>query len=274
MKFGLAAGAVLLSVAGADAKLVTRPLEYKAGDTALVGYLAYDDAVEGKRPGVLVVHEWWGLDEYARRRAEQVAELGYVALAVDMYGGGRTTRDPKQAGEWSGQVRRGPAWRERIKAAFDVLAGDERVDPRRIAAIGYCFGGASALQLAYCEPRLAGAVSFHGSLPPPDRIDYPNLKAKLLILHGAADDFVSAKQIEAFQEALDSAGADWQMILYSGAVHSFTNPEADKAGLKRVAYNKKADQRSWEHMKLFLKELFDRDPHRNPEPKQTRPAKG
>lgn len=259
MKPSLTVGLVLLSVAGAEAKLVTRPVEYEAGDAKLVGYLAYDDAVEGKRPGVLVVHEWWGLDDYAKRRAEQVAKLGYVALAVDMYGEGRTTRDPKQAGEWAGQVRRGPAWRERIRAAFNLLAGNERVDPERIAAMGYCFGGTTALQLAYSEPRLAGAVSFHGSLPPLEPADFPNLKARLLILHGADDAFVPDEQIDAFKKALDKAGADWQMILYSGAVHGFTNPDAGKAGLKGVAYNQKADERSWEHMKLFLREIFGKD---------------
>ena len=166
-----------------------------------MGYLAYDDSIEGKRPGVLVVHEWWGLDDYAKRRARQVAGLGYVAFAVDMYGGGQTTRDPNQARQWSSQLRGGPEWRQRITVAFDLLAKDKRVDPKRIAVIGYCFGGSTALQLAYSEPRLAGAVSFHGSLPPPDRVDYRNLKAKLLILHGAADALMSPEQIETFQKA-------------------------------------------------------------------------
>src|SRR5690606_3289928 len=158
------------------------------------------------------------------------------AFAADMYGQGRTTTEAQQAGAWAGEVRGGPAWRERARAAFEKLAGHERVDARRIAAIGYCFGGATALQLAYGEPRLAGAVSFHGALPAPRREDYANIKAPVLVLHGADDPLVSPEEVDTFLKALNEAKADWQMISYSGAVHSFTNPNAGRPGIKGVAY--------------------------------------
>lgn len=256
MKSMLTAGVVFLMVGSVEAKLVTQAVEYKAGDVTLVGYLAYDDAVEGRRPGVLIFPEWWGVNDYAKRRAEQVARLGYVAFAADMYGQGRATTDARQAGAWAGEVRGGPAWRERARAAFEILVGHERVDARHIAAIGYCFGGATALQLAYSEPRLAGVVSFHGALPAPRREDYANIKAPILVLHGAGDPLVSREEVDTFLKALNEAKADWQMISYSGAVHSFTNPNSGRAGIKGVAYNKKADERSWAHMRVFFREIF------------------
>lgn len=253
--------------ATAEAKVVTKTVDYTAGDAELKGYLAFDDAVPGRRPGVLVVHEWWGLNDYAKRRAEQVAELGYVALAVDMYGGGKTTSNPKEAGTWAGEVRRDVnVWRQRIQAGFDKLAANERVDPRRIAAIGYCFGGSTALQLAYSEPKLAGAVSFHGSLVAPRKEDFERIKASILILHGADDKFVPPEEMGGFQKSMNEAEADWHMVIYAHAVHSFTNPHADAAGMAGVAYNQKADERSWRHMHLFFRELFGELKEKSGEP--------
>ncbi len=238
------------------AKLVTRPVEYRQGETVLEGYLAYDDAVRERRPGVLVVHEWYGLNDYAKKRAEQVAGLGYVAFAVDMYGKGVVTDDPKRAGELAGQVRGKPVLRERIVAALETLKRQERVDPQRIAAMGYCFGGTTALQLAYTGADVAGVVSFHGSLTPPQEEDMRRIKAKVLVLHGADDPMVPPEMVNAFEKAMREAKADWQLIAYGGAVHSFTNPNSGRAGIEGVGYNEKADRRSWEHMKLFFEEIF------------------
>ncbi len=238
-----------------QAKIVTQTVEYRHGETTLKGYLAYDDALSGKRPGVLVVHEWWGLNEFAKQRAERLAELGYVAFAVDMYGDGMVTRDPEKAGQLAGPFRQDPTrCRARARAGLDVLAKDERCDARRIAAIGYCFGGSTVLQLAYDGAPLAGVVSFHGNPMPPRAED--KIVAKILVLHGADDPLVSAESISAFQQGMTTAGVDWQMVYYGRAVHSFTNPEADKVGIAGVAYDEAADRRSWQAMQQFFEELF------------------
>jgi dienelactone hydrolase len=245
----------LLAGDAALGKIVTQAVEYKHGDVTLEGYLAYDDAKTGKRPGVLIIHEWWGLNDYARKRAEQLAGLGYVAFAADMYGKGVVTTDREKARELSGQFYGKPLMRERAAAGLDVLARDPRVDPKRIAAIGYCFGGTTVLQLALGGADLAGVVSFHGGLAPPLG-EASGVKARVLICHGADDPFVPADQIAQFQETLRKAGADWQMIYYARAVHSFTNPRADDAKIDGSKYNADADRRSWQHMRDFFAEIF------------------
>lgn len=236
------------------AEIRTETVAYQHGDTILQGYLAYDDAQTGKRPGVLVVHEWWGLNDYAKSRARQLAELGYVAFAADMYGDGATTTDPKKAGKWSSEVKGGPLIRERSSLALDILRKHERVDPERIAAIGYCFGGTTVLELAYGGADIAGVVPFHGGLTIPKEEDA--IRTKLLVLHGAADFFIKPETIDKFQKALHEREVDWQMVYYGGAVHAFTNPEADKAGIDGVAYDADADRRSWAHMRTFFDEIF------------------
>lgn len=246
----------LLLTAAVDAKIVSQNLEYKHGDAVLEGYLAYDDAAKGKRPGVLVVHEWWGLNDYVRTRVDKLAELGYVAFALDMYGKGIWTTDPKKAGELSGHLRGKPIMRERARAGLDILRKNEKVDTQRIAAIGYCFGGTTVLELAYGGADIRGGVSFHGGLSVPKPEDMGAIKAKILVLHGADDAFVSSENIAAFQDGMRQAGADWQMVYYGSAVHSFTNPAADKANVKGLAYNSTADQRSWKHMQIFFEEIF------------------
>lgn len=246
---------LLLSGAG-WAKVVRQTVEYRHQDTVMKGYLAYDDAVAGKRPGVLVVHEWWGLNDFAHQQADKLAEMGYVALAADMYGGGKVTGDPEEARQLAGQVRGTPLMRARARAGLAALAGHELVDSARLAAIGFCFGGTTVLELAYSGADLRGAVSFHGSLTAPRPEDLKNLKAKILILHGADDPLVKPEEIAAFQDGMRRAGADWQMIYYGGAVHSFTNPAAGTDKSRGVAYDPKAAARSWQHMRLFLKELF------------------
>ena len=240
------------------AEIRTVEMKYEHGGTMLKGYLAYDDALSGRRPGVLVVHEWWGLNDYARKRARMLAELGYVAFALDMYGGGKSTQNAKQASHWSGQFRGSAVMRARARAGLEILKEHERVDPQRLAAIGYCFGGTTVLELAYSGADLKGVVSFHGSLPLPEDHDLApgRIKASILACHGAADTFVSRDRLTEFQELIDQTGADWQLIVYGGAKHSFTNPEADALGVEGLGYDRRADQRSWKHMKMFFDRLL------------------
>lgn len=248
---------LILALGGAaQAKIVSRTLEYRQNDTVLRGYLAYDDATLGKRPGVLVVHEWWGLNKFAKERADKLAQMGYVALAVDMYGKGQVTQDPEEARKLASQVRSTPLMRERAQAGLEVLKSQELVDPRKVAAIGFCFGGTTVLELAYAGADLKGVVSFHGGLTAAKPEDMKNIKAKILVLHGAEDPHIKPEEIKAFQDAMRQAGADWQMVYYGGAVHSFTNPQAGRDKSTGAAFDPKAAARSWEHMQAFLKEFF------------------
>ncbi|MDI6854454.1 MAG: dienelactone hydrolase family protein [Deltaproteobacteria bacterium] len=260
MKWTMALCLAILSLLVLDgpapAKVVGQTVEYRQNGTLLKGYLAYDDAVKGRRPGVLVVHEFWGLNDFARQRADKLAEMGYTALAVDMYGEGKVTRDRAEATKLAGHVRSTPLMRERAQAGLKVLRKHNLVDPQRLAAIGFCFGGTTVLELAYSGADVKGVVSFHGGLTAPKPEDRKRLKAKILILHGAEDPHVKAEEIKAFQEAMRQAGADWQMIYYGGAVHSFANPEAGRDKSSGVAYDPKAAARSWQHMQLSLQEIF------------------
>ena len=247
---------ILLLSAAVDAKVVSKHVEYKHGDAVLEGYLAYDDSLKAKRPGVLVVHEWWGLNDYVRMRVDKLAKLGYVAFALDMYGKGIWTTDPQKAGELAGHLKGKPIMRQRARAGLDILRKNARVDTQKIAAIGYCFGGTTVLELAYSGVDVAGIVSFHGGLIVPRPEDMNRIKAKILILHGADDGFVPSEKITAFQDGKRQAVADWQMVYYGGAVHSFTNPAADGKNIKGIAYNPKADERSWKYMQIFFEEMF------------------
>lgn len=238
-------------------KIVTQAVPYKLGEVEMIGYLAYDDAVNEKRPGVIVVHEWWGLNDFAKEKVRALAELGYVAFAADIYGGGKVATDSNEAGKLAGQFRENPALlRERAKAAYDTLAADPHVDASKIAAIGFCFGGSTVLQMAASGLNLAGVVSFHGALSPIAESDVGRIKAKLLILHGAADTLVPPEAVKAFQNSLAGSNMDWQMIIYSGAKHSFTNPASDKLKAEGVGYNATAARRSWQAMQSFFKEIF------------------
>lgn len=247
---------VALAATTAQAQLHTETIEYKQGDTTMKGYLAYDGAQKGKRPGVLVVHEWWGLNDYPRMRADQLAKLGYIAFAADVYGDGVTTKDPQEAGKLAGKFRNDRALlRARANAALDTLKRQELCDPSHVAAIGYCFGGTTVLELARSGADLAGIVSFHGGLDTPTR-DAKNIKCKVLICHGADDPFASAADVAALQDEFRKAGIDWQMDIYGGAVHGFTNPANAGSTMQGVAYNERADKRSWEAMKTFFAEIF------------------
>jgi dienelactone hydrolase len=253
----IALGAWLVVGAVAEAAVQTKEITYKAGQVTAKGFLAWDDAVKGPRPGVLVVHEWWGLNDYARHRAEQLAQLGYVALAADMYGDGKSTTHPDEAGQMAKQVRDNlPEWRQRAEAGLDTLKAQPQCDKTRLAAIGYCFGGSTALQLAFSGADLKAVATFHAALPPPTPEDVRRTKATLLICHGADDKFIPDASIKAFREALDKGGVKYEFISYPGAVHSFTVPEADKVGNPGMKYNKTADEDSWKRMKALFAEKF------------------
>lgn len=256
MKIMAFATAVFLTTFNVQAELHTEAVEYKQGNTVLEGYLAYDGAIKGPRPGVLVVHDWLGVEGYAKSRADQLAKLGYVAFAADIYGKDVRPKNPQEAGQQAGKFKGDRALlRARVNAALDVLKKQPQCDTKRTAAIGYCFGGTTVLELARSGADIAGIVTFHGGLDTPTR-DAKNIKCKVLICHGADDPYVPAADVTALQDELRAAGVDWQMIFYSGAVHSFTRPDAGNDNSKGAAYNERADKRSWEAMRLFFAETF------------------
>lgn len=251
---------VYAASASAKASVEGREVQYSADGVVLKGYMAIDKNFKGKRPGVLVVHEWWGLNDYARRRADMLAELGYAALAVDMYGEGKTAAHPDDAQKFSSAVMNNfPVAKARFEAAMDFLKKQPSVDPSRIAAIGYCFGGGVVLNMARQGVDLKGVAIFHGSLAAVKPAAPGAVKAKVLVLHGADDKFTTPEQVEAFKKEMKAAGVDLKFISYAGAMHSFTNPEADSLGKKfnlPLAYNAEADKKSWEELKKFLADIF------------------
>jgi len=257
MRTGLLLIPALLATLSVRAELVSKTVEYKQGDTVLEGYLVYDNVAQGKRAGVLVVHQWQGLGAYEKKRAEMLAGLGYNVFAVDIYGKGIRPDNPRDAGAEAGKFKDNrPLLRARVRAGLDVLTRHELTDTKRIAAIGYCFGGTTVLELARSGADLAGVVSFHGGLSSPTPGDAKNIKAKVLALHGADDPFVPAAEVAAFEDEMRQGGVDWQLIAYGGAVHSFTHWDAGSDISKGAAYNERADKRSWEAMKQFFAELF------------------
>ncbi len=234
---------------------------YTTGDTTMKGYLATDDSITGKRPGVLVVHEWWGHNDYARKRADMLAQLGFTALAVDMYGDGKTANHPKDAGAFSSAVMKNlPEARARFEAALNLLREQTSVDPQKTAAIGYCFGGAVVLEMAREGVDLDAVASFHGSLAASHRAEAGMIKAKrILVANGAADKFVKPADISALTEELATAGVAFDFLNLPGAVHSFTNPGADAVGQKfnlPLRYDAGADQKSWTAMRRMFAEVF------------------
>ncbi|TAE56223.1 MAG: dienelactone hydrolase family protein [Nostocales cyanobacterium] len=247
---------VLLTSTNALAEIITKTVEYKQGNTVLQGYLAYDDSVKTKRPGVLVVHEWNGLQSYAKQRTEQLAKLGYVAFAADIYGKGVRPKNPQESAAQSSFYRKDrQLLRARVNAGLQKLKSFAMTDTSKIAAIGYCFGGGTVLELARSGADIDGVVSFHGNLDTPNPEDAKNIKAKVLVLHGADDPFVPKEQIEGFEKEMREAKVDWQFISYGGAVHAFTNPKY-KGEIKGALYDEKADKRSWNAMKQFFNDIF------------------
>jgi dienelactone hydrolase len=258
MKRSIIAIALLVfSVSGVRADIVTRPIEYTHGDAVLEGYLAYDDTITVATPAVLIFHEWWGINSYAQRRAREIAALGYVAFCVDMYGKGIRPTTPEEAGKQATIYRSDRMlMRSRAQAGLDALLNYPFVDKNRIAAIGYCFGGGAALELARSGADLVGVASFHGNLDTPYPAKKGFIKAKVLILHGAEDPVTPPDKLASFEAEMKDAGVDWQVNIYCDAVHAFTNPDSGNDPSKGAAYNKNADLRSWEALKIFLKEIF------------------
>ena len=242
----------------ARAEIVTRAVDYSHDGVALEGYLAYDDAIPGSRPGVLVVHQWMGLSDNERMRADMLAKLGYVAFAVDVYGKGVRPANRDEAAQQAGKYYGDRAlFRARIASGLDVLKKQQGVDPKRLAAIGYCFGGGGALELARSGADLDGVVSFHGSLDTPNPEDAKSIRAKLLVCHGAVDPYVKPEAVHGFLEEMEAAHVDYQMVYYAGAVHAFTQKEAGNDPSAGAAYDANADRRSWRLMRDFFGEAFE-----------------
>jgi dienelactone hydrolase len=256
MKYIIPLFLALTGAVSVHAKIVTQMVDYKQGDTTLEGYLAYDDSISGKRPGVLIMHQWLGLTGYEKHRAEQLAALGFVAFCADVYGKDARPKDVSEAGAFAGKYKSDRALlRERVNAALDVLEKNELVDVSRIAAIGYCFGGTAVLELARSGANLNGIVSFHGGLDSPTPADGKNIRCKVLALAGADDPFQKPEDLTAFESEMRDNKVDWQIVFYGGAVHAFTQPDPGfvNAGAK---YNEKADKRSWQAMNDFFAEIF------------------
>ncbi|MDH5600472.1 MAG: dienelactone hydrolase family protein [Gammaproteobacteria bacterium] len=259
IKIKLLALLILLSFS-AQATVVTEEFVYSDGDIDMIGYYATDLEVKGQRPAIIVVHEWWGHNEYAKRRARMLASLGYRAIALDMYGNGKNASHPKDAGKFSGEVKKNMAVAEkRFMAAYNYLQKQKNVDKDKISAIGYCFGGGIVLEMARRGVDLDGVVSFHGSLGTKDAAKKGKVKAKVLVLNGQADPFVKAESIAAFKKEMEAANVDYKFVNYPGAKHAFTNPDADKLGARfeiPLAYQEKADKDSWNEMMQFLQRLY------------------
>jgi len=251
---------LLVATSIMEAKVVGKHVEYSEGQTTLKGYIVFDNAFNGKRPGIIVVHEWWGNNDYSRRRADMLARLGYVAFAADLYGNGKVVNTPSDAGTMAGEsMKNAESLKARFDAAVEALKKDKNVDPAQIGAIGYCYGGGVVLTMASAGEDLKGVVSFHaglGSVPPPHGND---VKAKILVCNGAADKFNPEPVVRQFRSGLDSAKATCTFINYPDAMHSFTNPASTAIGKKfniPLAYNKAADVKSWADMKDFFRKVF------------------
>lgn len=258
MRFLLTVLLSLFLAAQLQAEVQTKVVEYQDGELVLEGFAAWDsDNMNRNVPGILVVHQWMGLTDYEKDRCRQLAKLGYVAFALDIYGKGERPTNPQEAGAAAGRFKNDrELYRKRLKLGLDQLRSQVHVEPEKIAAIGYCFGGTGVLELARSGADIDGIVSFHGGLDSPTPEDGKMIKAKVLICHGANDPFVPAKDIEAMKSEFNQTDVDWQMIYYSGAVHSFTQSTAGNDNSRGAAYNEKADKRSWTAMCSFFEELF------------------
>ncbi len=247
------------AVKGNQVSIKGEEVTYNTKETAMIGYLAFDENMEGKRPGVIVIHEWWGHNDYVRERADMLAELGYTALAVDMYGDGRQAAHPEDAGKFSGMVMSNmDEAQARFEAALKILKDHPSVDTSSLAAIGYCFGGSVALTMANAGMPLDAVAAFHSGVQLPI-MPGENLKAKVLVCNGADDPFVSAESVSAFTEAMEQVNADYKYIAYEGAVHAFTSKGADSLGTKfglPLAYNQEADEKSWAELQELLTNTF------------------
>jgi dienelactone hydrolase len=241
-----------------SAAVIENTMDFEHNGNKYKGYIYHDDAVSGKRPGVMVVHQWWGLTDYAKDRARQLAEMGYVSFAMDMYGENKVTTHPEQAKEWMTQTTsNADAWRALANKGLDLLKSNDKVDTAKVAAIGYCFGGSTVMQLAYSGADVAGVVSFHGSLPPASPEQAKAIKGKVLVEHGNAGTSVPAERIAQFKDVLDQAKVDYTFHGYDGVRHAFTDPGADSRGIENMKYDANADKQSWSAMKTFFKQIFN-----------------
>ncbi len=249
--------ALLALGSNAMAKVVTQTVEYKHGDTVCQGWFSYDDAFKAPRPGVLLVHDWMGCTDHQKEQVEKLAAMGYAALAADVYGKGVRPANAEEARAQAGKYYGDAALtRARVRAGLDFLALQKQVDPARLAATGYCFGGRCVLELARSGAPLKAVVTFHGSLASSNPGDAKNVHAKVLVLHGADDPFVKPEEVNAFMDEMRAGGVDWTLVQYSGAVHSFSDPRAGNDNSKGAAYNATADRRSWQAMSDFLAETL------------------
>jgi len=241
------------------AEVITKPIDYEHQGTTLSGTLVYDDKLEGRRPGVLVVHDWMGHGPFSIEKAKELAALGYVAFAVDMYGKGIYCKDAKEAAGRAGQLKADrPLLRGRILAALDVLKNQPQVDAGKIGAMGFCFGGTTSLELARSGADISGVVSFHGGLETPLLAEPGKVKGKILALHGADDPFVPPTEVANFEKEMKAAKCNWELVAYGNAVHSFTNKAAGTDNSKGAAFNEQANARSTAAMKNFFREVFDK----------------
>ena len=260
MKITLCFIGLMLASAAAYAAVQGKEVSYSANGTTLKGYVAYDDTVKGKRPGILVIHEWWGHNEYARRRARMFAEQGYTALALDMYGNGKQAHHPDDAGKFASEVSKNAVLaKARFDAAYNLLSKEDTVDASRIAAVGYCFGGSVALNMARMGEPLTAVVSFHGGLGTDHPAEAGKVKARIASFTGEDDPMIPSTQVAAFREEMEKAGVSYKVVTYPGAKHAFTNPEADKYGQEfklPLAYNAEADRASWSEGLAFLADAF------------------
>ncbi len=255
MKFFLAM--LLLFAAGAQAQLHRETIDYKQDTTTLEGYLVYDQSIQGIRPGVVIFHEWNGLGDYVKMRADSLARLGYVAFGADIYGKGiRPTTQDEMAKLSNYYLSNRELLRARANIGLDQLRKNKFVDPKRIAAIGYCFGGAAALELARSGADIVGVATFHGVLSTPNPEDAKNIKGRVLAMHGGSDPIVTRDQVNAFWDEMVKADVDWQLVVYDEAVHGFTNPANGDDPSKGLAYNAEADHHSWQEMRSFFDEIF------------------
>lgn len=257
-KFLLFAG--LLFAATSHAAIQGKEVSYSANGATLKGYVAYDDAVKGKRPGVLVVHEWWGHNEYARKRARMLAERGYTALAVDMYGDGKQAHHPDDAGKFASAVAKDAVLaKARFDSALQLIQKEATVDANNIAAIGYCFGGTVVLNMARIGEPLKAVLSFHGGLSTEHPAEPGKVNARVASFTGEDDPMIPATQVADFRQEMEKAGVAFKAVTYPGAKHSFTNPDADKFGQEfklPLAYNAAADKASWDEGLAFLADAF------------------
>jgi len=253
----MAVAFLALAGASARAEVKTKVIDYSQGDTALQGFLAWDDAAKGKRPGVLVIHEAWGENQHARDQAVRLAKAGYVGFALDMYGKGKVTTHLEDAKAFMAEASKDPAViRARFEAARKLLEGQPQVDRKRIGAVGYCFGGNVALNMARAGEDLTAVATFHAAVPSADQPVSGKVKARILINTGGADPLVPKSQVDAFVKELKDAGANISVITYPNAKHSFTNPGAAKAGMDALAYDADADRKSWDASMKMFREAF------------------